>query len=148
MSVSVSLLIPPLLSHSHLSLLATPSVCLKNCPCNALSVQSCLRHFALLLLNPFAVSDISSGVLAVVISFSSLSWMYFCSPSIAVLVVSSILIRPLPPSFLDRYILSTLLFGCKALWSKISSCGHVVNSTFRNTESNFYLLLNPLLDNR
>ena len=41
--------------------------------------------------------------------------MYFCSPSIAVLVVSSILIRPLPPSFLDMYSLSTLLLRCKAL---------------------------------
>lgn len=108
-------LIPPLLSHAHLSLLATASVCFKDCPFSALSVQFCLRSFAILLLNPFAVSDIYSGFLAAVISCSLLSCMYFCSPSIAVLVMSSILMRPHSPSFLHRYSLSTLLFGCKAL---------------------------------
>ena len=115
--VSVSLFRLLSISHNHLSLSANSSVCLRNCPYKIFSFHLLFRSCRVLLLNSFSVSIsvFSVSPLAAIISSSLLFLIYLYRPILARLILSSMLVSPLPPSFLGIYILSTSLRGCSPL---------------------------------
>ena len=109
----VSLFKKPLLSHLQELSPATSAVCRTNSPCRAFSFQflifSCLLYWY-----SWRISS-SSNTFSFKAAWSihsvvSLRWR--CRDLLSFLTQSSVLISPLPPSFLSRYSLAILLLVC------------------------------------
>ena len=137
---SVSLLRFPLLSHVHVFSCEISLVCRLKCPYSCFSSHFCfllifvlLMHllFVLILMaviglplcflcSLLVVVLLSVLFLVAVISLPPGYSIYSSSFCIDASTLSSMMARPLPPSFIDTYCLSTSSLGCKALCMVIS----------------------------